>query len=43
MINVNVTRRTDDNTLYVVGDGVIQVIESLKEVSGKLFCSCANN
>ena len=41
--NVTFTSYADDNTPYVVRDGVIQVIESLKETSNELFCWFANN
>ena len=43
MNNVTFTSYADDNTPYVVRDGVIQVIESLKEASDELFCWFANN
>ena len=38
MNNVHFTSYTDDNTPYVIGDGVIQVIKSLNEASDELFC-----
>ena len=43
MNNVNFASYADDNTPYVVGDGVTQVNESLKEVSDELFCWFANS
>ena len=43
MNNVDFASRADDNTLYIIGDGVIQVIEYLKEASDELFCWLANN
>ena len=43
MNNVNFASYADDNTLYVMGDGVIQVIKTLKEASNELFCSFENN
>lgn len=33
---------TNDNTLYVTGDSVKQVSESLKKASDKIFCWFAN-
>ena len=33
----------DDNTPYVIEDGVTQLSEYLRERSGKLFCWFANN
>ena len=42
MNNVNFASHADDNTPYVIGDGVIQVIEYLKEASDELFCWFAN-
>ena len=41
--NVYFASYSDDNTPYVIGDGVIQATESLKEASDELFCSFANN
>ena len=41
--NVNFTSYADDNTPYVIGDGVIQVTESLEQASEKLFCWFTNN
>ena len=43
MNNVHFASYTDDNTPYVIGDGVIQVIKSLNEASDELFCWFANN
>ena len=43
MSNVNFASYADDSAPYVIGDGVIQIIEFLKEVSDKLFCWFANN
>lgn len=43
MNNVDFASHADDNTLYIIGDGVIQVIEYLKEASDELFCWLANN
>ena len=43
MINVNFASHADENTPYVSGDSVIQVTESLEEVSDKLLCWFANN
>ena len=43
MINVNFTSHADENTPHVRGDSVIQVTESLEEVSDKLLCWFANN
>ena len=43
MNNVNFASYDDDNTPYVIGDGVIQVTESLEETPDKLFCWFANN
>ena len=43
MNKVNFASYTDDNTPYVVGDGVIQIIESLKEASDELRCWFVNN
>ena len=43
MNNVDFASPADDNTLYIIGDGVIQVIEYLKEASDELFCWLANN
>ena len=43
MNNVNFPSYVDDNALYVIGDGVIEVTASLKEASGKLFLWFANN
>ena len=41
--NVNFAYFADNNIPYVIGDGVMQVIESLKEASDELFCWFANN
>ena len=41
--NVNFTSYADDNTPYVIGDGVIQVIKFLKDSSDELFCWFVNN
>ena len=41
--NINFRNYADDNVPYVTGDGVMQVTESLKEVSDELFCWFANN
>ena len=43
MNNVNFASFADDDTPYVIRDGVIQVIESLTEASGELFCWLTNN
>ena len=43
MNNVIFAIYADDNALYVIGDGVIKVIESLKEASDELFCWFVNN
>lgn len=43
MNNVDFESHADDNIQYVIGDGVIQVIEYLKEASDELFCWLANN
>ena len=43
MINVNFASHADENTPYISGDSVIQVTESLEEVSDKLLCWFANN
>ena len=37
MNNVNFASYADDNTLYIIGDGGIQVNELLKEASGEFF------
>ena len=41
--NVDLASYADDNTRYIIGDGIIQIIESLKEASDELFCRFANN
>ena len=41
--NVNFASHADDNTPHVIGDGLMQVIESLKEASDELFCGFGNN
>ena len=38
MNNVNFATYVDGNTPYVIGDGIIQVTESLKNASDELFC-----
>ena len=43
MNNVNFPSYVDDNAPSVIGDGVIEVIATLKEASDKLFCWFANN
>ena len=43
MNNINFASYADDNTPYVIGDGVIKVIESLKKASVELFCWFPNN
>ena len=43
MNNVNFASYADDNISYAIEDGEIQIIEFLKETSGKLFCWFANN
>ena len=43
MNNVIFAIYADHNALYVMGDGVIKVIESLKEASDELFCWFVNN
>ena len=43
MNNVNLAGYADDNTPYVIGDGIMQDLESLKEAPDKQFCWFANN
>ena len=43
VINVNFASYADDNTRYIIGDGIIQIIESLKEASDELFCRFGDN
>ena len=43
MNNVNLAGYADDNTPHVIGDGVMQDLESLKEAPDKQFCWFANN
>ena len=43
MNKVDFASYADDNTPYVIGNGVKEVINSLKEASGKLFYWFANN
>ena len=43
MNNVNFASFADDNTPNVIGDGLMHVIESLTEASGKIFCRFSKN
>lgn len=43
MNDVDFASYPGDDTPYLIGDGVVQFIESLKEASDEFFCCFANN